>query len=395
MILLKIFLISYVASQSDASDDFYKPLSTFAIKLFQKATDKVYGNVMISPMSIDSALTMAMYGANGDTKTSLFNGLYYSSFGSLSYDTVLNNFQQMMKNLNGNQALQMAIKIYVTDQYNLSLYFKSIATDSFLSEIESINFEKNVDAANTINNWVSSKTNQRIQNLIDPSSLINATRLVFINTIFFTAFWIKKFPAVNTKPDKFYTGPNSYVKGDFMNMMDFINFADFPELNATAVKLDYKNSPMTMIILLPNSRTGLAYMKSQLDQIDWANIQNRFSLQTTVLKIPKFKYSYQIDVKTTLKKMGLSLMFEDKADFTNMINNYNCILKIDKVLHKTFISVHENGTEAAAATGIDFAGSGPPTKPINFIANHPFIFMLQYAGKSVHFIGQVSTLINI
>ncbi|KAG5666641.1 hypothetical protein PVAND_014657 [Polypedilum vanderplanki] len=399
IILLIVSCASFVTSQGYLDNGFVKALSSFAIRLYQEVTTSISDNVMLSPLSIQSILSLTMYGAKGDTKQAMFDTMTYSSFENMTYETVAMNFKELINGLEGSKAIFTAFKIYVTDLYNLSSDYQKIAIDYFSSEIESMSFrfedttpEK---VAAYINSWVARKTKNRIQDLITPYSLkyLNTTRLILINTIYFKDTWTKLFTQANTKPGKFYISATKSVTANFMSLKSNFLYATLPELNATAITLSYKNSPMEMIILLPNARNGLKIMKNLLDIVDWTseNVTNRFQYSIVNLKIPKWKFEFSVDLGNFLKDMGMSLPFTEDADFTGMLDNYNenCTIRISKVVHKTFISVNENGTEASAATAVYMMGSGGPSKPKDFIADHPFIFMLRY-NLNIYFIGQLT-----
>ncbi|KAG5666640.1 hypothetical protein PVAND_014656 [Polypedilum vanderplanki] len=398
-IFLLILSVNFVASQGNLDSGFVKALTSFAIQLFQEVTATISDNAMISPLSVQSILSLAMYGAKGETKLTMFDTMTYSNFKNVSYETVEKNFKELVNNFTGSRALVMAFKIYATNLFQISPEFQQIAIDSFSSEIESMSFSYEdttpEKVAAYINAWIANKTRNRILDAVSPYQFekLNSTRLVLVNTIYFKDNWLIMFDSGATHRDKFYINAKKYIMTKFMVKSEDYLYAKFPELNASALILTYEKSPMEMIILLPNARTGLNTLKQNLQTIDWnsKSVKKRFKITPTDLKIPKWQFEFNIELKDYLKNMGMLLPFSELADFNGIFESLDnkTNSKISKVIHKTFINVNERGTEASAASVMTMEATSLTLNPQIFHVDHPFIFMLRYYN-SICFIGQVT-----
>jgi len=282
--------------------------------------------------------------------------------------------------------LKVANKVYVMQGYRVKKEFDVIAKDKFHSESQSLNFNQAADSANTINTWVESKTNDKIKNLISPDSLSSDTRMVLVNAIYFKGFWQHQFKKDRTAKAPFYTSETDTVDVDMMHVKEYFRYGEFPELDAKGIELPYKDSDMSMFIILPNKRTGLAKLETDLQGIDILGLSTKMYRSEVEVSIPKFKIEFELSLVNTLKKMGMTNMFSSSADFSNLLDSPEP-LQISDVVHKAFIDVNEEGSEAAAATGPYVIALSIPTIEI-FEANHPFLFVIG-TKKTTVFKGKV------
>lgn len=208
----------------------------------------------------------------------------------------------------GNSSFVIANRIYVKRGYEINKIFQEVATQQFLSDIESINFENSFETAGIINNFVEAKTNGKITDLIKPDALSDNTSTVLVNAIYFKSDWENMFNEDDTVEEDFYMSVTERVPVDFMYIRTDFNYATLPDLDATALEMKYANSNFSFIIILPNNRTGFSEMETKLKRYNLATITDqKMFLQEVDVKIPKFKVEFEITLKDTLKNVSISI----------------------------------------------------------------------------------------
>ena len=195
--------------------------------------------------------------------------------------------------------------------YSVKRSFNDVATKSFASEAQTLDFSQKIESASTINQWVESNTNNKIKDLISSDSLGSDTRMVLVNAIYFKGFWTYQFNPKNTFKAPFYLNDQDTVEVDFMKTKNYFKYGSLPDLDATAIELPYKDSDITMLIILPNTKTGLSALEAKLNTIDLAEVSKKLYSQEVNVEIPKFKIEFNIELKEPLEKVCLipSLLF--------------------------------------------------------------------------------------
>jgi serpin B len=382
-----VFLSSVVLSLTmSASVDFARNSAGFAVDIYQKSIEDHDGdNIILSPLSIQTCVALAFMGAGGQTAEEMSSGL---RLGTLDRTTVAGSFHEILAAYEGSDKLKIANKIYTMTGYEAKPEFNEIATKQFHSEAQSLNFADAGSSANTINSWVEDKTNQKIKDLIKPSSLSADTRMVLVNAIYFKGFWENKFNKDNTQKKPFYLNEEDHVDVDMMSTKAKFAYGRFEDLDATAIDMPYKDSDLSMLVILPNSRTGLKSLEAKLSDINILDLTKNMYKQDVIVNMPKFKIEFSIKLNDVLKKMGMESMFSRNADFSNLLTSPEP-LQVSEVIHKAFIDVDEEGAEAAAATA--GAVSGRIAKShFDLDINHPFFFAI-IDHSSVAFSGRVKS----
>lgn len=187
--------------------------------------------------------------------------------------------------------------------YSVKKSFNDVATKSFASEAQSLDFAANVESAATINGWVEDNTNHKIKDLIKADTLDSDTRMVLVNAIYFKGFWTYQFDPKNTFKAPFYLNEQDSVTVDFMKIKKNFKYGSLQDLDATAIELPYKDSDISMLIILPNSKTGLSALEGKLNTIDLSEISNKLYSQEVNVEIPKFKIEFDIELNEPLKKV--------------------------------------------------------------------------------------------
>ncbi|XP_057668301.1 serine protease inhibitor 3/4-like isoform X4 [Diorhabda carinulata] len=347
----------------------------FTRNAYQIFAEEKGKNIFFSPISIHSILSLAAQGAKGDSQKAFIKALQVSDI-----QTLASGYQSAMKKLNSIEdvTLLMANKVYVKQSYLLQDEFKSKAVDYFLSEVQNIDFTKNIDAAKTINNWVEGKTNSKIKDLIQPDDLDDYTRLILINAIYFKGKWAEPFDRKSTKTEKFYLNKTDTIDVQMMHTKKKFYFKNDEALDAKVLELPYTNRDLSMIVILPNQIDGIDDLEAKLAKTDLTKITENMYRPDVIVALPKFKIETTIDLEEPLKKMGLDVVFTENADFSGMLKSPEPLC-ISKVIHKAFIEVNEEGAEAAAATVVRVAlkySSNFKLSTEKFIVKHPFVIIL-------------------
>ncbi|EDW31470.1 GL11156 [Drosophila persimilis] len=358
----------------------------FATELFQTlATDRQDENVIISPVSIQLALGLAYYGAEGRTATELQKTLHASA--KESKDGLAETYHRLLHSyIKSKTVLEIANKVYTRENLKVASHFREVAQKYFDSDVEALDFSRETEAVDRINAWVKQETQDKIERVVD--SLEPDTNVALVNAIYFKARWARPFNDEDTRDRDFWLGERQSIQVPTMFADNWYYYADYPELDAKAIELFFENINMTMWFILPNQRSGLRSLEEKLKGVDFKLLEDRWQWQSVSVYLPKFKFEFDTDLKPTLNKMGISAMFSDSADFSNIFEDSPIGTRISKVQHKTFIDVNEIGCEAA---GVSYAAGVPmslPLDPKTFVADHPFVFIIR-DQHAVYFTGHI------
>ncbi len=362
--------------------------NSFAANLFSKVAAQEAGkNFFISPLSVSMALAMTLNGASGQTYIDMQKTL---GLGGLSNEDINQSYQSLMTmfdNLDPSVTFNIANSIWYRNTFQVLGSF--ITTDSmyFDSEVRSLDFNDPNSAA-VINSWVSSKTNGKIPSIISPP-IDPAVMMYLINALYFNGTWKYAFDSVNTKPYSFYLSNGLTEIDSMMVMRDTLNY--YSDANFQVVELPYGSGDYSMLVLLPTT-TSSASQFAAFNQTEVNNIIGGLSSQDVQLTLPKFKVEYSTSLKNVLTQMGMGIAFTANADFTKI--NPTGHLAISDVIHKTYIDVNENGTEAAAVTVVVVVTTvvaEPIHGPINVDVNRPFLFLIkENHDNTILFLGAIT-----
>jgi len=366
-------------------------LNNFSFVFYNEIIEGEEANVFYSPYSIFTALSMAYEGARGNTAVEMkdvLNILQNDSVTESSFGRLYNLLNQNKKGYTVNTANAFWANV----DYKFLDGYLNLLKSYYVAEAKELDFSKNVEAANTINNWIEEQTNDKIRDMIKPEMLSDATKLVLTNAICFKGLWEKQFNPTYTYETDFETSPGETVKIDMMDYNDKdkeFNYTETEDLKI--IELDYQGDDLSMIIILPKEN-NITLAEKQLNIVNLADWKNNLTMTTiTVLKIPRFRLETEYTLNDILFDMGIKdAFYYGDADFSGMDGTY--YLYISLVIHKAFVEVNEEGTEAAAATAIDMlAGAPGPSETRTFIADHPFIFLIQQKETgAVLFMGKVT-----
>jgi serine protease inhibitor len=364
--------------------------NAFAIDLYGQLR-KQGGNLFFSPESISTALAMAYAGARGSTASEMAATLHFT----LPPDRLHPAMGALLGNLNAahpGYQLRVADALWAQKDYAFLDDFLKLTTSAYGAGFHPVDFKTAPDAVRlTINQWVEKQTESKIKDLLPPHSVNSATKLVLTNAIYFKGDWQTQFDKSLTKDEDFHLAMAQTIKAPLMHLQD--KFRYFNGGTFQALDIPYKSGELSMIVLLPNDAAGLPALEQSIMA---ANVQQWLDRlrpgQKVILTLPKFKMTRQFGLAGTLGAMGMAEAFQQgRADFSGMTGHRD--LWISAVIHKAFIDVNEEGTEAAAATGIVMRSMAMTREqpPIVFRADHPFVFLIRdNLSGSILFMGRVA-----
>lgn len=363
--------------------DLHPILNQFAINIYEqiRTSTEIDRNVVISPLSINVACTLALIGASGDTAKEIARRLQMPSNADQS--VIANEFEKLLVSLRGR--LQLANKMYMPSAYKFKPAFQTIA-EKLASETQTLDFGSSDEAAHKINEWINYKTGQRIKVIISPDLLDEGTKLVLANGMFFKGLWDHQFDADDTKRKPFFNSPTESVPVDMMYKRAIVPFADLKDLSAKVIVLDFENSTLSMVIVLPNERNGLAALDAHMRQTSLASIVCRTeSKSKVIISLPKFRIEMQVELSDSLRKIGMLSMFSREAEFNGlmMVAEKKQPIYVTDIVHKAVIEVNEKGTVASAATKLDLLAMSKKMELVTFNADHPFRFFIRTADNIV------------
>jgi serpin B len=367
-----------------------KDNNAFALDLYQRLRKSSDGNIFFSPYSISTALAMTYAGARGNTEKQMAKTLRFSldqkrlhpAFSDI--ESKLNKLQEA-----GNVELSIANSLWPQQSYKFLAEYISLVKKYYGVSITPVDYKRACEVTrNRINRWGESKTHDKIRNLIQPGVLNPLTRLVLVNAIYFKGNWESQFKTDLTKDAPFYVRPRKSIKVPTMTQQHEFKYAEFESLQV--LELPYVGGELSMIVLLPRKADGLGRIESSLTAESIDRWKRRLKKRKVLLFLPKFKTTSMFRLDNTLKSMGMVDAFDSKANFSGMDGKSNW-LYISAVLHKAFVDVNEEGTEAAAATAIVMRAKGIATPPPIFRVDHPFVFLIQENRTgSILFMGRVT-----
>jgi serine protease inhibitor len=360
----------------NASNDF-----TFSFLDATLQTDTSVNNKLISPFSIFQSLGMAYNGAANATADSIANALGVVNIDINDFNNSCKTLMKQLPHTDNQVAFSVANSIwYAQGNLHPLAYFLNVMNTDFDGAIHPLDFHLQ-DAVNTINNWVSANTGGKIQKIIQQ---INPGDLMYLlNAAYFKGNWKHNFDSSLTHNDTFFLQNGARVIVAFMKQKQDI--ACMLNDSLQMAELPYGSSNFCMDIILPAKNISVLRLAASLNAASFDNLISQLHISNEQLALPKWQTTYNIeDMQLELTKLGMGIAFSNRADFSNM---YNAPATITKAIHKTYIKVDEQGTEAAAVTGTGISITAIRVQAsINF--NHPFLYFIrEKSNGTILFVG--------
>jgi serpin B len=372
--------------------------NTFALDLYarQGTGNK---NLFFSPLSISAALGMSYAGARGETASQMARTLQFE----LEADRLHAAFSALLWDLNkrgesGGQQLHLANAIWVDQSRKIRDDFQELLKSRYGSRMRQADFKANPkDVCDEINDWVKRQTHEKINEIVNPEKLAQSdTQVSILNAIYFRGKWKNKFRENRTYSDTFFLQPDERIKTPMMHITAGFRYLETPAFRA--LEMPYEDGDVSLLAFLPEKRSGLKEFEKNLTAAKLTDWIKDMRWDNVIVCFPRFKLEADYNLSESLQQLGMTNAFQEGApasggaDFTGMDERGD--LFIGSVIHKAFVEVNEEGTEAAAVTKVDMSksssASGPDRSPPYFNADHPFLFLIRdNRSGSILFLGRV------
>ena len=353
-------------------------LNRFAADLYRQLGGRG-GNIVFSPVSISTALAMTLAGARGQTAQEMQSVLRTPPDAAF--------LDQISRAAKGGDELLLAQSLWVDRGFPLQPAFVEASKEQFHAEPAPADFSNRPEEARgAINRWVSEQTRNKIMDLFAPGTLDRSTRLVLASAIYFNGKWERPFEAKETRPSEFHTGKGT-VQTPFMNQSARFPYAE--TATAQILELPYHSGSLVFDVVLPKSGSPLSTLEQAFGQGGLSAWVGQLQRKQVVVSLPRFRAEASYSLQPALSAMGMASAFARSADFSGIDGRRD--LAISQVVHKAYIDVSEEGTEAAAATGVAVALTAF-AQPVVFRADHPFLFFIRETGTgAILFAGRMES----
>jgi len=363
----------------------------FALDLYQQLRSE-QGNLFFSPYSISLALAMTYAGARGETETQMAEVMHYT----LPQDDLhpaFNGLDQILASRSeaevpeGGEPLRINIANSIWGQtgYEFLQSFLDTLAANYGAGLRLVDYISDIEGARQeINDWVSDETEGKIENLIPQGALDPMTRLVLANAIYFNASWLHAFEEHATQDGVFHVLDGSEVDVAMMYQGEMFNYLDGDGFQA--VELPYIGDETSMVVFLPDEG-GFEAFEAMMTTEALDGWLESMSQHQVWLGLPRFEYTVEMNLTQALQDMGMQRAFFN-ADFSGMDGTLDLV--ISEVIHKAFVSVDEEGTEAAAATAVIMRATAIMDPGVELVVDRPFVYLIrdQETG-TILFMGRV------
>lgn len=358
----------------------------FAANLFRELGRKK-GNLFFSPFSLTSALGMTSAGARGRTAAEMRKALCFS-LADRALHPALGKLVARLVEKDSGQKLGMANALWVRKGLALEPGYLAQMKASYGAAPREVDYAKDPERARkAINGWVEQQTLEKIKELLTPGDVDRGTRMVLTNAIYFHGLWAERFKKEQTRDGPFWLTRTRSVSTPLMRLAGKkLGYRKGPAF--ALLELPYQGGRTAMMLVLPDARDGLA----AVEKLPWDKTLFEGLRETKLdeVVLPRFKLTARYELQKVLQALGMKSAFGAGADFSGIAGKKEP-LQISKVIHKAFVDVNEEGTEAAAATAVVTRAAGPPAAAApRFVADHPFLFFIRdRATGTILFVGRV------
>lgn len=362
--------------------------NSFTLSLFQKASGaEPQKNVFLSPLSASMALGMTVNGAQGSTLTAMRQALHHAGTQA-EVNSTYQSLMSLLVGLDPTTDMRIANSIWYRNTLPISSSFVSVNQAYFDAEVSALDFTKAEQSKQTINAWVNAKTEGRIPSIVDD---ISSDHMMFlINAIYFKGSWRNAFDPAQTTPASFTSGTGAVQTVPMMHM-EGNQFRGWIGPDGTKmVELPYGNGAFTMAVYLPPDTSTIEKFITRLTVAELK--QRGWEMPDLKLWMPRVKLEYKRKLNDDLTAMGMGIAFTEAADFSGMTGNGAVPLAISQAVQKTFLSIDEEGTEAAAVTSVEMVITSAPG-PMAMRCDRPYLVVIrEHLSGTIVFIGKINTI---
>lgn len=357
--------------------------NTFGLELFRHVSQLAQGdNVLISPLSVSMALGMTLNGASGGTFTAMATTLGFDGMPEAEINAAYAGLISKLRARDRKVEFRLANSLWHERSFPIQQPFIDALRDHFSARVSALDFS-DPGAPRTINDWVSGETNGRIKDLINRIDPIE--KLLLVNAIYFKGPWTTPFNLNATRPEPFTRADGSVV--EVPTMVADAQYASYEGDGVQAVELLYGDSVYGMVLVAPAAGRPLEDVISRLSPESWRRWTSGLKRGRVMLFVPKFRFEFGSPLKRPLQDMGMAVAFDPRSADFSRINPQRDDLHISRVVHKTYINVHELGTEASGATGVV---GGITSMPPVLRFDRPFLVAIrERESGTLLFIGRV------
>jgi serpin B len=365
--------IALISSENSFAFDIFK-------RVIENSTESE--NIIISPLSISSALSMTLNGASGATRIAMLDALRMSGLTPEVINNSYKDLTEALLNVDKRVLISIANSVWTEKNFTVKKPFTDILTQYYNAESKSFDITDPL-VPNQVNSWIESKTNGLIKKMID--RLDQDTKMLLINAIYFKGKWNSQFDKEKTVQGSFYKSDGVTVQVPMMKQTS--EYKIYNGEGYTLAEFPYGQANFVMDILLPDDRNGIKSIMPLINDNSYKGWISLRSERKTDVTFPKFKYGYKKGLNDILTGMGMGIAFTDNADFSN-ISDIDLLISIVK--HQAFIETNEEGTEAAAATIVGISTTSMPAGPYILNIDHPFLYIIrEISTNSILFMGKV------
>jgi serpin B len=368
------------------------PNRSFATDLYRELA-KEQGNLFFAPSSLETALALAVAGAGGSTAAQIEAVLHLPGKGEAAHEQV----GDLLQELNGRKSgvtgkargyeLSIANALWGQTGVDFRPAFLRLAKAQYSAGLREVDFLGETERARrTINESIAKETRDRIKELIPQGGVSPQTRMLLTNAVYFKGTWNAPFEKTNTRDEPFQTpeGGRSHVA--MMHQTEICGYWKGDGIQA--LRLPYKGGELSLVVLLPDRANGLPRLEKMLSAAQLVRWLPRIADREVEVALPRIRMAAQFELSAPLRTLGMIEAFTPRADFSGLSAARGWGLS--GVIHKTFLEINEEGTEAAAATGLPTLGLGPDSKPAVFRADHPFLFLIRHERSgAILFLGRL------
>jgi serpin B len=359
--------------------------AAFGCDLFARLREKS-GNLFFSPLSIETALAMTSGGARGDTLAEMNKVLHLPGAGA--HEAAADLLRALREAAGGKFELSIANALWLQEGLAFKPEFLSATQTNYDAALRTVDFKQSEQARETINKWAEEQTKDKIKDLFARGTLSADNRLVLTNAIYFKGAWTTPFQKRLTKDEPFHVTDDKTVMAPLMRRGG--QFWYFAGDGLQVVELPYRGDRTAMTVILPSAETGLAAVEAKLTADQLGRWVKAMAPKPGDVLLPRFETTTGFELKEPLQAMGMKLAFTPQADFGGMSAEP---LMISKVVHKAFVDTNEEGTEAAAATGVGMKLAAMPVQQerFTFRADRPFMFVIRDTPTNTPlFVGRIA-----
>ena len=367
---------------------FQDAVNSFSFKIFEELFEEDNNNLFISPYSIFTALAMTYEGAKGETAEEMADVLHVEQDNE-SFHLYMKTLYDVLNIQNIDYNISTANALWVKKNLQLLEEYLNIIREFYGGDATEVDYSNPSESAAIINQWVENQTNGLIKDLITEDMINPLTALILTNAIYFKGIWKTQFDPENTTNRPFETAAGTSVEAETMtlvNTYDRFYYAENDDMQL--LELPYAGDDISMMIFLPKIN-DIASFVNTIDIEMFSTLKASMIERKVDIYLPKFEVETQYVLKENLMNLGMTIPFTENADFSLITGSKE--LFISNVIHKAFIDVNEEGTEAAAATAVVMETTANGGSNIVFDCNHPFLYLIYHKQTgTILFMGSIT-----